>query len=143
MINKTESQGLKEKPSDIEEVNCRNGEPGCLRCKLCNSVSGTEKIIQHNFDCKYNEESISSPIILGDRKKSDIFMDSSISFAVLQREYGIVDTTTSKKIIYSYGAGPCVMLCMHDTKTQRAILGHIDSNTLDPLDLFQKIVMFI
>ena len=115
LINRTESQRLKEKPSDIEEINCRNGEPGCVRCKLCNSVSGTAKIISHSLCCKYNEKSNSSPIILGDRKESDIRMDSSISFAVSQREYGIIDTTTSKKIIYSYGAEPCVILCMHDT----------------------------
>lgn len=27
---------------------------------------------------------------------------------------------------------------MHDTKTQRAILAHIDSNTLDPLDKYRS-----
>ncbi len=45
---------LREKKDDIEEVNCRNGEPGCIRCKLCNSVSGTDKIIPHTLDCEYS-----------------------------------------------------------------------------------------
>jgi len=138
LINRTESQRLKEELKDIEDTNCIDGTPICIRCKLCKSVSGIDKIISHRYNCKYNEEIITSPIILGDRKESDIPMDPSISVAILQRECCIVDTTTQKKIIYSYGAGPCVLLCMYDTKSKRAILGHIDSNTLDPLDKYRS-----
>ena len=92
LINRTESQRLK------EDTNCIDGTPRCIRCKLCKSVSGIDKIISHHFDCKYNEEIITSPIILGDRKESDIPMDPSISVAILQRECCIVDTTTQKKL---------------------------------------------
>jgi len=64
-------------------------------------------------------------------------MDSCISVAILQREYGMVNTETQKKIIYSYAAGPCVILCMHDISSQRAILGHIDTLTIEPLNKFR------
>jgi hypothetical protein len=46
---------LREKKNDIKIFLCRNGEPGCIICKLCNSVSRIDKIIEHKFDCKYFE----------------------------------------------------------------------------------------
>ena len=95
------------------------------------------RIYYGNFICKYNERNIYDPIIKGNRIISTSFMNSSISVAILQREYGIVNTETQKKIIYSYAAGPCIILCMHDISSQRAILGHIDTLTIDPLNKFR------
>lgn len=137
LINKTENSNItSEKPEDIEKVLCINGKEGFIKCKLCGAISGTLRIIPHNFGCKYNQQNTREPIIKGNRNISSSFMDSSISVAILQREYGIVNNQTDKKIIYSYGAGPCVILCMHDITTQQAILAHIDSLTINPLDNF-------
>jgi hypothetical protein len=137
LIHETETIQLIEKPEDIEEVLCIDKKPGCIKCKICKSVSGDLRIIPHNFSCKYNERNIYDPIIKGNRIISTSFMNSSISVAILQREYGIVNTMTQKKIIYSYAAGPCIVLCMHDISSQRAILGHIDTLTIDPLNKFR------
>lgn len=138
LINKTENSNItSEKPEDIEKVLCRNGKEGCIKCKLCNAISGDLKIIPHNFGCKYNQQNTREPIIKGNRIISRNLMDSSISVAILQREYGIVNNQTHKKIIYSYGAGPCVILCMHDIATHQAILAHIDSLTIEPLNNFR------
>ena len=78
LINRTESQRFKEEPKDIEDTNCIDGTLRCIRCKLCDAVSGIDKIIPHRIYCKYNEEKITGQNIIGDRKESKIPMNSSI-----------------------------------------------------------------
>jgi hypothetical protein len=131
-------QQVVESSADIEEVNCvHNNKPGCLKCKLCGKISGTSRELQHTYKCKYSTASkeISGPFQVGKVSHTDK-IDSSKSVGILQREYGIVNNETPQKIIGTYGAGPCVILCMRNRETYDTILAHIDSLTTDPLSVF-------
>jgi len=127
---------ITELPEDIEEINCYyNNKPGCIKCKICGSISGNLKIISHYYSCKYKDQRKTGPFTVGKRHFNNV-LDSSISIGILQREYGIIDNTTSKHIIGSYGAGPCVILCMRDKESNKTLLAHIDRMTIDPLSVF-------
>ena len=54
------------------------------------------------------------------------------------REYGVVDSTTEKKIIGSGSASTCFILCMRDRETTKTMVAHIDAMTLFPLDIFRN-----
>jgi hypothetical protein len=129
-----------ELPEDIEEVNCsHNNEPGCIKCNICGTVSGTLRQLFHFPNCKYslkNQNPI-GPFIEGDYTSSKIKINPSDSVCILQREYGIVNENSEKTIIGTYGAGPCVILCMREKNTPyKTMLAHIDSLTETPLEIF-------
>jgi hypothetical protein len=65
-------------------------------------------------------------------------LDSTKSVGIMQREYGIVNMNTTKHIIGTYGADPCVILCMRDRKTRETTLAHIDGGTLDYFQPFSS-----
>lgn len=60
-------------------------------------------------------------------KKVDFKADDT--FYVLQHEYGVTDADSSKPILGTGGAGPCVILVLYDKKNKKAVLTHIDSLT--------------
>jgi len=129
---------ISEIPTDIEEVGCRHdAEVKCLKCRICGSISGTSRIISHYCKCKYHISPKFGPYTMGTRMNGkDSGINPHLAEAILQREYGIVSRNKGKTIIGSYGAGPCVILCMHNKKKQKAILAHIDARTEFPLGLF-------
>jgi hypothetical protein len=78
---------------------------------------------------------LSGPFIEGKIEHSTS-MDRSISIGILQREYGVVNNKTEKKIIGSYDAEPCIILCMRNRETNETMLSHIDMGTLNPLNVY-------
>ena len=130
---------ISELPSDIEDVPCKY-EPTklCLRCKQCDSISGRSRIITHSYECIYHQKKTdaSPPYILGVLPQAQIPIDPSMSEAILQKEYGIISRNSVKSILGTYGAGPCIILCMRNRKTTETILAHIDASTHSPLAPF-------
>ncbi len=56
---------------------------------------------------------------------------------IMQGEYSIVvPNNTIKPILTSFGAGPCVILCMRDITNGRTMLAHIDALTIHPVSTF-------
>ena len=128
-----------ESPSDVQEINCRhNNQPGCLKCLKCGGESGTLRIITHHHKCKYKEEVTTGPFEYGNYIPG-IVLNRDLSIGILQREYALINKETEKKIIGTYGAGPCIILCMRDRETTNTMLGHIDSLTIDPVAKFREI----
>lgn len=81
---------------------------------------------------KFNPETISTHI---DFEKKD-------SFVVLQHEYAIAKETSIKPVLASFGAGPCLIVALYDTKNKVAVLSHVDSCTdltSLPKNLFSEI----
>jgi hypothetical protein len=58
-------------------------------------------------------------------KKVDFHNAETIS--VIQREYAITTSTSPQPVLGTFGAGPCVILALYDSKSKSAILAHIDS----------------
>jgi len=130
---------ISELPTDIEEINCyHNDKPGCIKCKICGSKSGTLRLIIHDKNCKYYIEEKKGPFEEGLYKKPINKINPKESIGILQREYGIINNKSEKIIIGSFGAGPCIILCMRDRVTTETILAHIDIYTLNPLNEFFK-----
>ena len=131
----------KENPKDIEEIICKStNKPGCIRCKLCGGYSGSARIIQHYFGCKYQK--VNGPYIYeGTSYIEDNNMINFIqydSIGILQREYGQLTSDDSTKIMGTYGAGPCVILCMRDSSSLRTTLAHIDNQTINYFEPFDN-----
>ena len=138
LIKLTQEIKISELPSDIEEVACHiTQEVLCLKCKICGYVSGSSRILDHYYSCKYKQKYKEGPFQEGVLMKSHR-LDASQSIAILQREYGIINSKTEKKIIGSFGAGPCIILCMRNRNSYETILAHIDGMTLNPLKPFQS-----
>jgi hypothetical protein len=133
LILETEPKSrIYELPSDIEKINS-----DCIKCLICNNESGTLRIIQHCYNCKYYfNYYIDNPICMNTIDKSFNKLDPSISIGILQHEYGIINKRSEKKIIGTFGAGPCIILCMHNRETTETILAHIDCMTLNPFQIF-------
>jgi hypothetical protein len=62
-------------------------------------------------------------------------IDVSNSEGVFQREFAITNKNKEKTIIGTYGAGPCVIVCMRNRETTDTFLGHID--TANGVDSFE------
>jgi len=136
LIKLTQETKISELPSDIEEVACHiPGRVLCLKCKICGFKSGTSRILDHYYSCKYKQKYKEGPFQEGVLMKSHR-LDASQSIAILQREYGIINSKTEKKIIGSYGASTCIILCMRNRNSYETILAHIDEMTLNPLKPF-------
>tara|TARA_B110000208_G_C11798478_1_gene440726 strand:- start:463 stop:1197 length:735 start_codon:yes stop_codon:yes gene_type:complete len=140
LIDATNNEIIQEDKNDIENVISEfNGKKyDCIKCKLCGITSGTLKIIGHTYLCKYNKNNLYGPFISGDLNKKKDKFDNLNSIGILQREYGIINKNSSKQIIGSYGAGPCIILCMRNRNTTETYLAHIDSLTLKYLELFMS-----
>lgn len=126
---------ISELPDDVEEIPCKY-EPHarCLKCKQCGAVSGTSREIPHGFRCPYQaREPAPAPYVLGERLISKIRMNPDLCEAILQKEFAITSTDREKKILGTYGAGPCIILCMRDRTNTNTILAHIDATTKNPL----------
>lgn len=139
LISKTSSLSLTfvEDADDIKVIQCEHDKTQtCVQCLKCNSVSGTLRIINHRYTCKYSQSKRDGPFVEGSVKPSLLPLDSSRCVTVLQREYGIVCKESLKPIIRSFGAFTCVILCMRNRQTTETILAHIDANTLNPLEPF-------
>ncbi|MGD9153747.1 MAG: hypothetical protein PVG30_08890 [Gammaproteobacteria bacterium] len=53
----------------------------------------------------------------------------NLAEGVLQREYAITTANSKKPILGTYGAGPCLIVAIYDSKSKTAFLAHIDSAT--------------
>jgi hypothetical protein len=106
-----------------------------LQCKICNSESGTLKIIFHKYNCKYAIPYIIGPFIYGNIHQLQP-INTNIAENILQGEIGFTDKTKNKKIIGSFGALTCIILCMRNRKTTKTALAHIDCVTINPLLYF-------
>jgi hypothetical protein len=121
--------------TDIIHLTNRNGDP-IIECRICGSISGT--IISeftHMGNCKYfvnRERSIIK------YKKVDVVLKNEVEshsiFPIYQKEVHIA--TPEHPIIGTYSLGPCVCIIMRDPITTKTMLAHIDSNTIDPLRIF-------
>lgn len=138
LIQQTETVlKIAELPTDIKQVNCKhNDNPGCIQCVVCGSTSGTTLIIPHYYTCKYKVKETIGPFTEGIRDVTTTRIDPSKSVAILQREYGIISSETEKTIIGTYGAATCIILCMRNRDNGKTILAHIDSLSIDPLNVF-------
>jgi hypothetical protein len=149
----------KEDVDDVYEVNCgHNNQPGCIACRICKTKSGTHRTLWHRIGCKYSSYNSTmlpstslrfatlSGVVLDDVPHAAISMgvalhtrpiDPSTVKCVYQREYSIcMPTVTKPTTLSSFGAGPCIILCMRDTRNGDTMLAHIDSMTLHPLETF-------
>tara|TARA_B110000483_G_C18171674_1_gene533496 strand:+ start:1480 stop:2214 length:735 start_codon:yes stop_codon:yes gene_type:complete len=135
LINKTR---LKEKliESDQHKEVIINKKT-CIRCTICGARSGTLKIIPHTYSCIYYIDDYVQNIQLGTLSKNTNKLNKTNILPVLQREYGTINKNSKKKIIGSYGAGPCVILCMR-AKNSQTTLAHIDGDTRDIFIPFEK-----
>jgi hypothetical protein len=107
-----------------------------IKCKLCNCVSGsliTE--LTHTYNCKYYVNRVLETIKY---KTSDVIIKNNILFnsifPVYQKEYYIA--TVEHPIIGTYGLGPCICIIMRDPISTKTMLAHIDSTTIEPLNIF-------
>jgi len=107
-----------------------------IKCKLCNCVSGsliTE--LTHTYNCKYYVNRVLETIKY---KTSDVIIKNNIPFnsifPVYQKEYYIA--TSEHPIIGTYGLGPCICIIMRDPISTKTMLAHIDSTTIEPLNIF-------
>lgn len=136
LINKIKPNGKKkEKKEHIENVT--HNDNSVIRCTQCGSVSGTLKIIPHKYSCIYYVDDCLQNIQLGTLSKNTNKLNKTNIMPVLQREYGTINKNSKKKIIGSYGAGPCIILCMRD-KNSQTTLAHIDGDTKDIFIPFEK-----
>ena len=129
---------ISELPSDIEEVPCKY-DPGrlCLQCKKCGSVSGTSREISHFFGCQYKPpEHAPAPYVMGVRRPPSKRINPELCECILQKEYAIISNNSVKTIVGTYGALPCIILCMRDRRNTNTILAHIDATTENPLEPF-------
>jgi len=115
-----------ELPEDIKEID----RSGCIQCLICNGKSGTLRIITHTYKCKYKVTEESGPFIYGNPLRGIGKIDAERSVGILQREYGIANKYTDKNIIGTFGAGPCIILCIRNNVTTDTFLAHIDAMTL-------------
>ena len=139
LIELTNDKKIIEDPADITIIDCSNGniKNMCKECKFCKSRTYTSGYdIFHIYTCKYFKGSQNSLIQKGVRNIATTSIDNLISIGIIQREYGIINNNTSKKIIGTYGAGSCVILSMRNRNTNNTILAHIDANTDNPLQPF-------
>jgi hypothetical protein len=102
---------------------------GCIQCLICNGKSGTLRIITHTYKCKYKVTEESGPFIYGNPLWGIGKIDAERSVGILQREYGIANKYTDKNIIGTFGAGPCIILCIRNKATTDTFLAHIDAMT--------------
>jgi len=109
-----------------------------LQCTICKAYYARDTLkIDHYYGCKYfTSNPFNSGITLGHRIKSSKEITQDLSEGILQREYTIISSNSIKSIIGSYGAGPCIILCMRNRNNTKTILAHIDSITLNPLREF-------
>ena len=117
-------------------------------CKICGGTSGTLKIITHLYykqngkiiPCIYKiiDTDYYTPIIIGNYNKSRSRIDSNIAQGLLQREYALINSDNSTKIIGSYGAGPCIIMCLRNRITTLTFLCHLDLLTIDYKHHFYK-----
>lgn len=130
-------QAISELPSDVEEIPCQFA-PGklCLRCKVCGGSGGTDRNLNHYIDCRYKQPLQQGPYTMGRLINSQVGLNVRLSEAILQKEYGIISERSVKTILGTYGAGPCIILCMRNRRTTETILAHIDAGTLTPLAPF-------
>lgn len=136
LINKIKpNKKKKENKQHVENVTYNNNS--VIRCTQCGSVSGTLKIIPHKYSCIYYVDDCLQNIQLGTLSKNTNKLNKTNIMPVLQREYGTINKNSKKKIIGSYGAGPCVILCMRAENTQTT-LAHIDGDTKDIFIPFEK-----
>jgi len=142
LINLTDDKKIIEDPNDIIIIDCSNGniKNMCKECKICKSRTYTSGYdIQHFYICtKYFKDPTYTVIQKGLYNIATTPIDKSRSIGIIQREYGIINNNTSKNIIGTYGAGPCIILSMRNRLTNDTILAHIDSGTLNPLKPFLK-----
>jgi len=131
-------QPISELPSDIEEVPCgHNTSKSCLKCKKCKSISGTSRQIHHFFNCPYkSKEPAPGPYVIGTRVVSKTHIDPELSECILQKEYATISNNSTKTILGTFGAGPCIILCMRDRRNGNTILAHIPALARDPLNPF-------
>ena len=126
LMEKTKSSlRICELPEDIKDI-----DNGCIQCLICNGKSGTLRIITHTYKCKYKVTEESGPFIYGNTLRGIGKIDAERSVGILQREYGIANKYTDKNIIGSFGAGPCIILCIRNKLTTDTFLAHIDAMTL-------------
>lgn len=131
LITLTEDKRKSMDKEDIIEISGNR-----IKCRLCNSESGTLRSIFHIYTCKYSEIYGYGPYILGKRLFLKSKIDNSKSVGVLQREYISVNSNSSKTIVGTFGILSCVMLCMRNKKNNLTTLAHIDSLTKDYLNIF-------
>lgn len=134
------SEPIIEDPNDIE---CHNN---VITCKICGGESGTLKIITHlyyknNYEiipCIYKNISTNyyNPIIIGNYNKPRYKINSNIAEGLLQREYTIINSNNSTKIIGTYGCGSCIIVCLRNRITTNTFLCHLDSLTINYKDHF-------
>jgi len=126
-------------PSDVEVFDCY--DTTCLKCKICGGKSGTLQIINHINNCEYGlsrqKLGPSGPYIINDGVDLSLTIPRGY-IVVLQREYGEISKESVTPIIGSFGAGPCVILCMRDRTTTKTILAHIDAISENYMDPFFK-----
>jgi hypothetical protein len=129
---------ITESLDDIEEVDCEYS-PGrkCLRCKLCGSISGTSLKLFHLVGCPYQTKRTSyGPYILGKRIYGRNPINPELYEEILMDEYAIISSNSTKPIIGTHGAGPCIILCMRDRTNTNTILAHTTALTINPLGPF-------
>lgn len=66
---------------------------------------------------------------------------SAESYALVQGEFGITSIFSTKPIIGSCGAGPCIIIAIWNASTKEAILAHVDEcTTFSSIELLFKII---
>jgi len=130
LIEKTLSIKLTESAEDIEDLGT------IIKCKICNSLSGTLKILCHNFKCKYYINEYTDTLVYGTCVCATTPIDSTKAKFVGMREAIVIDKNSSIKIIGTYGAGPCIIVGIRDRISTKTLLSHIDANMLNPINIF-------
>ena len=129
---------ISELPSDIEEVPCgHNASKSCLKCKKCGNISGETRKIYHSFTCPYKpKQPVPGPYSMGTRMSPSTRINPELCECILQKEFAIISSNSTKTILGTYGAGPCIILCMRNRTNTNTILAHIPAVATNPLEPF-------